>query len=275
MKKIIAFVLALNLALPFSSGAAFVPEEVERAAEAESVLNRTDTALSDDETDITYHFPLDTETYTTPFPLVGVAPHTSILYGSYREWRTTAANAGYVEFPSPTQEISCENYPYMVLQYKNERDSYNGNIVYYFTTTGDTARDENKTVYSYLATGNTGAYKYQILPLFHNARYKGILQNGHMVMREVGTMKLTDIFLTDSLDFLTNEPEPDPAVLSRRASDITSDGHAARRHGSDRFERGFVVGGFRVCAYRDRRGRNSDACRKNRRERNRRCTCDV
>ena len=96
--------------------------------------------------------------------------------------------------------------------------------MYYFTTTGDTARDENKTVYSYLATGNTGAYKYQILPLFHNARYKGILQNGHMVMREVGTMKLTDIFLTDSLDFLTNEPEPDPAVLSLRASDITSDG---------------------------------------------------
>ena len=51
-------------------------------------------------------------------------------------------------------------------------DSYNGNIVYYFTTTGDTARDENKTVYSYLATGNTGLFKYQILPLFHNVRYK-------------------------------------------------------------------------------------------------------
>ena len=63
MKKIIAFVLALNLALPFSSAAAFVPEEVERAAEAEYVLKWADTALSDDESaDITYHFPLDTET---------------------------------------------------------------------------------------------------------------------------------------------------------------------------------------------------------------------
>ncbi len=225
MKKIIAFVLALSLALPFSSGAAFVPEEVEHSAEAEYVLEWADTAFSDDESaDITYHFPLDTETYTTPFPLVGVAPHTSILYDSYREWKTTAANTGYVEFPSPTKEIACEKYPYMVLQYKNERDSYNGNIVYYFTTTGDTARDENKTVYSYLATGNTGAYKYQILPLFHNVRYKGFLQNGHMIMRETGAMKITDIFLTDSLDFLTNEPEPDPAVLSLRASDITADG---------------------------------------------------
>ena len=80
MKKIIAFVLALSLALPFSSGAAFVPEEVEHSAEAEYVLEWADTAFSDDESaDITYHFPLDTETYTTPFPLVGVAPHTSIL----------------------------------------------------------------------------------------------------------------------------------------------------------------------------------------------------
>lgn len=216
---------------------------MEHSAEAEYVLEWADTAFSDDESaDITYHFPLDTETYTTPFPLVGVAPHTSILYDSYREWKTTAANTGYVEFPSPTKEIACEKYPYMVLQYKNERDSYNGNIVYYFTTTGDTARDENKTVYSYLATGNTGLFKYQILPLFHNVRYKGNSENGHMVMREAGAMKITDIFLTDSLDFLTNEPEPDPAVLSlsrvghysRRAdSACVSDAHAARRHGSE------------------------------------------
>ena len=35
MNKIIAFVLALSLALPFSSGAAFVPEKVEHSAEAE------------------------------------------------------------------------------------------------------------------------------------------------------------------------------------------------------------------------------------------------
>ena len=118
MNKIIAFVLALSLALPFSSGAAFVPEEVEHSAEAEYVLEWADTALSDDESAaITYHFPLDTATYTTPFPLVGVAPHTSVLYGSYREWKTTAANTGYVEFPSPTKEIACEKYPYMVLQY--------------------------------------------------------------------------------------------------------------------------------------------------------------
>lgn len=35
MNKIIAFVLAFSLALPFSYGAAFVPEKVEHSAEAE------------------------------------------------------------------------------------------------------------------------------------------------------------------------------------------------------------------------------------------------